>query len=162
MLSMVPLAWRWGALLALALALFGSGYARGLAHEQAAHAVEDARRAQAEEKAILARVQENTAQAVQQLETNRAITKVHDEELAPVVARIAAERVRVGPRLCAGQPATAADPARPGGGDAADSAGRLVLPDLEERIKELEQRVETALAAGRACQAFVRGNGMAD
>lgn len=158
--KLIPLPYRWAIIAALFAAATGFGYVRGISHESDKRDLADAKRAKATESAIVARVQSNTATALRQQEANRVITKVHDEELAPVLDSIAADRLRIGPSLCAGPTApTQAESA--GSSHAADPPGRLVSPELTQRIEQLEARVETALAAGRSCQAFVTANGMA-
>lgn len=107
--------------------------------------------------AILTRMHDNTVLAAQQATTNFNITKVKNEELAPVAAHIAADRVRVGPAICgSAAPAQTSDASR---GDGTNTATRLVSDQLEADIRALELRVEEALATGRACQAFGRANG---
>jgi hypothetical protein len=110
--------------------------------------------------AMVARTVDNAALAAQQDQINIKITKAANEELAPVVARIATDRVRVGPALCGG-PAAPTQAESAGSGDGDHPAGRLVRDDLERDLDALKLRVEEALATGRACQAFVRENGLA-
>ena len=76
-------------------------------------------------------------------------------------ARLAAERMRK-PAFCASAgPAAPAGAGGAEGGAAADPAGGL-LPDAVERdIQALILQTEEAAATGRACQSFVRENGMA-
>lgn len=158
--SPVSLPYRIGIIACLIAATFGTGWLKGVQYEKGKWQVADAKRIHAEDQAIATRAQANAALAIQQRDINDAITKANHEELAPVLSAIGTDRVRVGPSLCGGTPAPAqAESAASGNGE--DPAGRLVSPELESRIRELEERVETALAAGRACQAFVRANGMA-
>ena len=96
--------------------------------------------------------------AANQASINTIITKVKNEELAPVRERIVVERVRVGAGICG--PTGAADPEGAAGGDGTDSPGRLVRPDVERDIRALKLAVEEDLTTGRACQAFVRENGI--
>lgn len=158
--SFVPLPYRIAIIAALFAAAGGFGWVKGAGHVRAEWSAADAKRIHAEDQAIATRAQANAAIALQQRDINDAITKANHEELTPVLASIAADRVRVGPALCGGPTATAQAQST-SSGDAADPTGWLVSPELESRIRELEERVETALATGRACQAFVRENGMA-
>ena len=142
--------------------LHGHGAAQGRAVVQALWDADKAARADAETKAVARRVAENLAQAKQQAATALAITKVYDEEISNVRARLAAERMRR-PAFCASPgPAAAADANGTAGGPAADPAGGL-LPDAVARdIQALILRTEEVTATGRACQAFVRANGFGD
>ncbi|WP_317201501.1 hypothetical protein [Janthinobacterium sp.] len=161
MMALIPLPYRCLMLAVLAIALTGFGYVKGVSHEQAKDTAAQAVRVQAQDAAILARVASNTKIATQQAAYSAAITKAKDEEMSAVRAALAQSgRVRVGAALCGG-PAAPAQAAGASGGDGGDPAGRLVRDDLERDIKALELRVEQALATGRACQAFVRDNGLA-
>ena len=142
--------------------LHGHGAMQGRAAVQALWDADKAARAQAETKAVARRVAENLAQAKQQAATALAITKVYDEEISNVRARLAAERMRR-PAFCA-SPGPAASAAANGtaGGAAADPAGGL-LPDAVARdIQALILQTEEVAATGRACQAFLRKSAMAD
>ena len=115
-------------------------------------------RAAADALAVLRRTEENAVLAQRQGETNLKITEAKHEELAPVRERIVVERVRVGAAICG--PAAASHPDSAASGDSADPPGRLVRPDVERDIVALTLAVEEDLATGRACQAFLRENGM--
>ncbi len=115
-------------------------------------------RAAADARAVLLRTQENAALAQHQGETNLKITEAKHEELAPVRERIVVERVRVGAAIC--EPAAAPDTKSAAGGDGADPPGRLVREDVERDLVALKLAVEEDLATGRACQAFLRENGL--
>ena len=115
-------------------------------------------RAAADARAVLLRTQENAVLAQRQGETNLKITEAKHEELAPVRERIVVERVRVGAAICG--PAAAPDAESAAGGDSADPPGRLVREDAERDLVALKLAVEEDLATGRACQAFLRENGM--
>lgn len=109
--------------------------------------------------AVFARVRDNAVESVRQVNINQIITRTKNEEVSPVVERIYVDRVRVGPGTCG--PASASDANGAGIGDDADSPGRLVRDDVERDTRALTEAVEQDLATGRACQAFVRENGMA-
>ena len=118
-------------------------------------------RAAAETNAVARRAAENLAQARQQAAKAAAATKVYDDEINDVRARLAAaERMRK-PAFCAS--AGPAAPAGAGGaasGPEADSAGGL-LPDAVERdIQALILETEQVAATGRECQAFVTASGL--
>jgi prophage endopeptidase len=158
--ALVPLPYRILALALFAAALVAFGYVKGLSHEHAKWDAANVAKTIADDKAILARVDSNTKLAIKQAGFNEAITKAKHEELDPIVAAINADRMRVGPAICSGL-AAPAEATSTSGGNAADTGGRVLPPDLERDLKALEIRVEEALATGRACQAFVRVNGMA-
>ena len=142
--------------------LHGHGVTQGREVVQALWDADKAARAKAETKAVAQRVADNAAQAKQQAATARAITKAYDEEINDVRARLAAaERMRR-PAFCASPgPAASADADGSAGGAAADAAGGL-LPDAVARdIQAVILQTEEVAATGRACQAFVRENGMA-
>ena len=152
------LLWKVGAGLAIAAALVAAGaaYRQHLYQLGYDKAVGD--RAARDGVAILHRTAENVIVAATQVSINTIITKVKNEELAPVRERIVVERVRVGTGICG--PAGTTDPEGAGGSDGTDPPGRLVRPDVERDIRALKLAVEEDLATGRACQAFVRENGM--
>lgn len=150
------------ALLALfAAALVGFGWVQGAQHVQDEWNAEQATRAQAVADAVLARVAANKREADRQAAINQKITKGKENEIAKLTARLnAAGRLRVGPAICGGHPAPAqADGA--GSSDGADPPATLVSENVDRDFKALILAVETDLATGRACQAFVRENGLA-
>ncbi|MEW6022868.1 MAG: hypothetical protein AB1807_12080 [Pseudomonadota bacterium] len=116
-------------------------------------------RAAADALAVLRRTEENVVLVQHQGETNLKITEAKHEELAPVRERIVVERVRVGAAICG--PAAAPDAEGTTGGDSANPPGWLVREDAERDLVALKLAVEEDLATGRACQAFLRENGMA-
>ena len=137
------------------------GNAHGRAEVQTLWDADKETRAAAETKAVAQRAAENLVLARQQAAKAAAVTKVYDEELNDVRARLAAaERMRK-PAFCASAgPAASAGASGPEGGAAGDSAGGL-LPDAVARdIQALILQTEEVAATGRACQSFVRGNGM--
>lgn len=129
---------------------YAAGHAKAVEEQQAASLV-----------ATVARVRENGDQLATQGKINLTITENKNAEIAPVAARIAADRVRVGAGTCGGTSAGAANPASTGGGNEANPPGRLVRDDVERDTRALDLAVEEDLATGRACQAFVQLNGMA-
>lgn len=160
--------WLYGAVLMCVLAGAGMAYqrvqgvAQGRAAVQALWDVDKKTRAVAETKAVARRAAENLAQAKQQAATALAITKAYDEEINDIRARLAAaERMRK-PAFCASAgPAAPAGGSGAEGGAAADTASGL-LPDAVARdIQSLILQTEEVAATGRACQSFVRENGMA-
>ena len=138
------------------------GNAQGRAEVQALWDADKKTRAAAETKAVAQRAAENLAQALQQAAKAAAVTKVYDDEINDVLARLAAaERMRK-PAFCASTgPAAQAGSGGAEGGAAADPASGL-LPDAVARdIQALILQTEEVAATGRACQVFVRENGMA-
>ena len=157
---MIPVSWKVAGTLFLvtSVALGAMAYRSHVWHAGYDQATSE--RAAADLRAMAARNAENAATAAKQDMINRTVTKAHDEELTPVRARIAANRVRVGPALCSGlaAPAKAEDASS---SHEANPAGGLVRGDLERDIRALKEEVEASLAAGRACQAWGRANGFA-
>lgn len=156
--SIIPLSWKLGAAAAL-IGLLSIWHVASVRAAHAAGAAEAiAKRAESDAIAIAARVQQNAATGAKQDATNITITKAKNEELAPVVQRIYVDRVRVGPAICG--PAAPASTESAAGGDRANPPGRLVREDIERDLRALKVAVEQDLATGRACQAFVRENGL--
>ncbi|MCA1860915.1 hypothetical protein LE191_12460 [Janthinobacterium sp. HSC-3S05] len=138
------------------------GIVQGRAEVQALWDADKRSRAAAEIKAVAQRATENLAQARQQAAKAATIKKVYDEEINDVrVLLAAAERMRR-PAFCASAgPAAPAGAGGAEGGAAADPASGL-LPDAVARdIQALILQTEKVAATGRACQSFVRENGMA-
>lgn len=153
--------WR-GVAVLLAVLLAASGVGIVYAHsagEQEGFERATSERAARDAVAIFARVRDNAVLSVKQDSINEIITRTKNEEVAPVVQRIYVDRVRVGAGTCG--PASAANADGASGGDGANSSGRLVRDDVERDTRALTEAVELDLATGRACQAFVRENGMA-
>lgn len=119
-----------------------------------------AERAQADKKAVLARTEKNTAEAVRQVASNTTITEKKHEEIQPVRERIVTRRVYVGSAVCNTRPAATTETEGPVGGDGADPSGRLVRPDVERDLVALKLAVEEDLATGRACQAVLKDEGI--
>ena len=109
--------------------------------------------------AVFSRMRNNAAESAKQVKINQIITRTKNEEVASVVQRIYVDRVRVGAGTCG--PAGTADANGASGSDGANSSGRLVRDDVERDTRALTEAVEQDLATGRACQAFLRENGMA-
>lgn len=142
--------------------LHAHGVAQGRAAVQASWDADKAVRKTSETKAVARRAADNLAQAKQQAAASAAITKAYDDEINDVRTRLAAaERMRR-PAFCASAGPTApAGALGASGSPATDSAGGL-LPDAVARdIQALILQTEEVAATGRACQAFVRENGMA-
>lgn len=157
---MIPLAWRAGAAAVIMAALFAFGYAKGSKSVKAQWARADAVRVQAESTAILARVADNAKLETKQAADNAAITKAFNEQISTVSAALAsARRMRV-PAFCPRSPAPA-NPESPGSGNAADPESWLLDGSVDRDIKAMMLQTEEVAATGRACQAFVRANGMA-
>lgn len=157
-LSLIPLPWKIGAGLALVAGLVAVDAYRVHEADLAGFNRATTERAARDGVAVLHRTAENAVITATQASINTVITKAKNEELAPVVQRIAAERVRVGPGICPA--AGPADPQGPAGRDGANPPGRLVRPDVERDLIALKLAVEQDLATGRAAQAFIEKNGM--
>lgn len=159
--------WVYGTVLLAVLAGAGmlyqraAGDAQGRAAVQALWDADKTARAAAESKAVAQRVAANAVLAAQQAATSTAITKAYDEEINDVRARLAAaERMRR-PAFCASAgPAASANADGSPGGLGADPASGLLSDAVARDIQALILQTEEVAATGRACQAFVRGNGM--
>lgn len=153
--TIIPAPWRIGLLALLSAFLLAFGWVRGAQHVQRKWDATEGARAQAVANAVLTRVAANKKEADRQAAVNKTITEAKDHEIATLTARInAAGRLRVGPALCGG-PAPTAQGEAAGSGNDADPPGRLVREDVDRDLKSLILAVETDLATGRACQAFV-------
>lgn len=164
---------KWAALALLLAAVTGWHLHKvGAAYDEG-HAAAVTERAAADLAATVNRVIENQAEAVRQRADNIDITKVKNEELAPVVARIdAAPRMRRPSAICDGPPlpakATSAassnsanSPGRLGEPNAGrDPEPQVVREDIDRDLKAYEITVEKDLATGRVCQAFLDKNGL--
>ena len=153
--------WRCIALVLAALLVVAGGgivYAHS-AGDQAGFERATTERAARDAVAVFTRVRDNAVESARQVNINQIITRTRNEEVAPVVRRIYIDRVRVGAGTC--RSAGAADANGAGVGNEADSPSRLVRDDVERDTRALTEAVEQDLATGRACQAFVRENGMA-
>jgi prophage endopeptidase len=104
------------------------------------------------------RTEENSALVASQGVINLKITETQNEEMQPVRERIVTQRVYVGSGICGS--ADAPDAESTASGNSANPPGRLVRSDVERDLVALKLAVEEDLATGRACQAFVRENGM--
>lgn len=157
-MTIIPFWWKAGAALALVGVLVAGHVARVHSAFNSGHAAAISERAAVDALAVSARVRDNAVLEVKQATINVAITKAKNEEIAPVARRIAADRVRVGPAICG--PTTPPTPESAASSDDTNSPGRVVRADLERDIRALKLAVEEDLATGRACQAFVRENGL--
>lgn len=127
----------------------------------AGHAAAIDERAAQDAVAVLTRTRENTVQAARQDETNTTITKEKDYEIADLRRRLAAApRLRVGPAVCPDRPTAPAHAEGPAGGDSTDPSPGLVSSRADADFKQLIEAVEDDLATGRACQAFIKKNGL--
>lgn len=134
----------------------------GAVRYEAGQAAAIAERARLDADAVLARTRANAKEADRQASVNETITKEKDNEISDLRRRLAAAgRLRVGPAVCPGRPAADADTESTAGGDGTDSPGGLVSAAADRDFKRLIVDVETNLATGRACQAFLRENGLA-
>jgi hypothetical protein len=160
--AVVPLPCRIALLCAFALALVAFGWVKGAHHVQAKWDAAEGTRAKAVTGAVLARVAENKQLANSQAAISTAIQETKDHEIADLKTRLAAAgRMRVGPAICGGaRPAAPAQAQSTGSGDSADPPQGMVRDDVDRDLKALILAVETDLATGRACQAFLHKNGL--
>lgn len=150
--DVIPMSWKIGAGMALLVGLVFVSYKKGFDTAVNERALRDG-------IAVINRVQDNATLSIKQNAINAFITRDKDEKLAPVIARITAERLRIGPAICG--PSATAKAESPSGSDDSDSSSRLARSDVDQDIRALKIAAETDLATGRACQAFVIENGLA-
>lgn len=160
MISLIPLPYKLGIIGLICAALFGFGWAGGKSHVEGKWAAQRAAIQAAEASAINARLAANKIEAAQQHDINEAIKKAKNEDLAPVVAAIAADRLRIGPALCP-RFATAPETTSASGGDGPDNVATGIHDAAERDFKALELEVAKSLASGRAAQKFITNNGLA-
>jgi len=147
------------AILALA---FGAGWATNGWRLNTKIQTDRAVRTESVVAAVGQRVNENATEEKKQASINKNIDKVKDEELSPVVKHIiAAPRVRVGTAICPSPVARTPEAESASVSNDSDTGGWVVREDLDRDIRALKIKVEEALATGRACQKFVRDNGLA-
>jgi hypothetical protein len=147
-------------LLAFAAALVGFGWVKGAHHVQSEWTAANLVLERAQSKAINDRLASNEKLFDKQAAINKTIIGVKDHEIATLTARVnSADRMRVGKGICGGPAAPAQAPSA-SSGDSPDSSGGLVREDVDRDIRALIVAVETDLATGRACQSFVRENGL--
>jgi len=158
---MIPLPYRiLAAILAMACAVF-FGYEKGISHEKAKWQAAESARVLAEHDALIKRNADNSRLAAEQAATNAAIIKGKNDEITRLTARVEhLGRLRVGASVCGGT-SIAPETTSTGSGNDADPLGRLVSEQADRDFKSLILDVEKDLATGRACQAFVRDNGLA-
>jgi len=156
----IALPYRILAVAGLLLAALGAGYVQGVSHEQGKEAQRLAERQEASLKAVFKRLADNKAQLDVFRKRNETITRVKNEELTQVRDALASERLRLGPTFCGGA-ASAANSTSAGSSNDADSSGRVLPSEIEGDFKALMLEMESAAAAGRACQTFVKENKLA-
>jgi len=156
-MNIIPLPYKIGAAVVLVGLLVAGHVARVSAAHERGYAAAVTDRAARDAVAVVSRVTENVKVGEQQYKINLDITKEKHETLAPVIRTIYVDRVRVGTGICGPASTTQAQDAS--SSDAGDPATRLVSPEAEKRIRELEVEVETHFATGRACQEFGKRNG---
>lgn len=146
---------------ALALAIgFGCGWAINGWRLESDYEAEKAERAKAENIAILQRIKNNERAVEQNAIDNQRITKEKNDAIDKVRADIARSSWVRGSAICGGS-ADSTEAKSTVGGDGKNTGGGLVREDVRRDIDALKMRVEEALAAGRACQEFVKSKGMA-
>lgn len=119
--------------------------------------------ATAKSAAILGRLAEIAAAKVLTDAIANKITKVKNEEIADVRTRLAdAVRMRK-PAFCSSGPGPTAPAIATGTSSStdADTTGGYIPQVVDGNIRALILQTEEVAATGRACQAFVRENGMA-
>ncbi|MGZ3184402.1 MAG: hypothetical protein ACXU8N_18350 [Telluria sp.] len=112
-------------------------------------------------EALVKRGLENSAKASQQTQNNLDITKEKDDEIADLHRRLAAAgRLRVGAAVCPDRSAAPTNPESAASSDDANPPGGVVSAAADRDLKQLIADVETDLATGRACQAFLQKNNL--
>ena len=162
LIRMVP-GWLYAVAVSFFIVLAGGVYERyqGAESVQKLWDADKADRAIADASAIADRITKNTVLATQQAADSAAIMKEHDAEINSLRARVAdAPRLRIGAGFCSGVAAsTDSQGTTSGAGD--DPGSRVLSDELDGSVKTLILQSEMAAATGRACQEFLRDNGMA-
>lgn len=114
----------------------------------------------AEDAAIAKRLSENVIEKAKQDITNKTITENYHEidKLRNELAT--SKRMRVGTAICGQGSTGTAKTSSPERSNVPDSGTGLVREDVERDIRALMIQVEESFATGRACQAFIKENGM--
>lgn len=159
MIGLIPLPWKIGGAAVLVGALIAGHMFRVKAADNAGYARAVSQRAVLDAAAIMTRAKENAAIAAQHDAINAKITKGKNNEIAILRARLAAERMRK-PAFC-NEPAGSPDAQSAGIGHGAGPASGLLPDRVAADIQALILKTEEAAATARACQAFVRGSGLA-
>jgi hypothetical protein len=161
-------AWCYPLLLLVALAGAGGAYehetgiTKGKAIVQEQWDAAEKQRADAEQKATLKAIENNTRIAQQQEIDNRKVSNAHQSELTAVRAEYGrpAGRLRITGAVC-DQSAATTETDRAGGADAAP-AGTVVLPEpIERDLRRLARDADEVMATARALQEWARLNGFA-
>lgn len=167
MLSLPPLLIKVLAGVVLVAALYG-GYkaitshyvAKGRAEVQALWDADKEARKVSEAKAVNERLASNELERRAISERNEIVEDTYNEELAKVRNELAtAKRLRIGPAICS-RSASSTNPQSTPGGVKADTGGGVADDNLDRDIRALMLRAEEGFAAGRACQSFVKANGL--
>lgn len=158
--DLIPAPCRILAVALLVVAVFGFGFIKGISHESSKNDIVEANRVKSENAAIFKRVNDNKALTAKYEATNKSITENKNAEISKIRADVAAFSSRMRkPSFCGG-PAPAPETSGPGSGDVGNPAPGVVPAAVAENIRALITKTEEVAATGRACQAFVRDNGL--
>lgn len=149
----------WGAAAILAGLSFAFGYHKGESAEHAANVAIELARVQAEKVATISRLADIAKLEGDRAEINANILKVKDDELAKVRADLIASRGMRKPAFCS-EPARETAPQSASSSAATPPLGWLLPASVERNIQALILETEEAVATGRACQAFIKSNGL--
>ena len=112
--------------------------------------------------ALQQRHAENAALTAQQTAINNTIQKTHDEEIDKLNAALAhSERLRIGTQFCSNA-IRQTNPQSTTSSDGTDPSGWILSEEMDRAVKQLILESEQVAATGRAAQAFIRENGLAD
>lgn len=161
MINLIPLPYKLGILGLFSAALFAFGCMAGKSHVQAKWDAQRAATQAAALSAVETRVIDNAKTSAEQAGFNLAIKKAKNEDLAPVVAAIAADRVRIGPALCPGRFTASAEAASASRSDGVDHVAIGIQSAAERDLVALKIEIANSLATGRAAQKFITDNGLA-
>jgi len=135
-------------------------FAVGQADIQAKWDAAEKKRAEAEKAAVLEREQENEAEREKNRENKRLVQKSYESEIGRLRAAIDnTPRLRVGPSFCGGATGQA-QASSAGSSNGTDTGSGVLSPEVDQAVKQLIEETERVAAVGRACQAFIRENGM--
>lgn len=124
--------------------------------------IDKAKQGQLANAAIEQRQAENATLSAKQTTINNTIQKEHNEEIRTITGALArSERLRIGTNFCSGT-ARQTDTESAARSDASNTTSRVLSAEMDRAVKQLMMEIEQAAATGRAAQAFIRDNGLAE
>lgn len=124
--------------------------------------IDKVRQAQQATDALKQRQLDIAALTAQQTAINTTIQKEHDEEIQQITTALAhSERLRISSHFCNDVTRQTISQSTTDS-DETDTTSRILSAQVDRAVKQLILETEQATATGRAAQAFIRENGLAD